>query len=321
MPSICQAVTSDGSSDSVKYSHQAPVLSPGTHSLTVSHGVARVEQRYHVAGSGPVCVAHSGGPGIGWGYLCTAGLEEHLTMVYIEPVGTGDSGRLPDPRDYTVGTYAGILHQVITHLGLPRVTLLGHSHGGFVAQQYAVDHPDRLSGLVLYDTSPVADEEFWSAAVAAMERFVERHAADHPEVTGYVAALNAPLDRMSDEDATAVLRQIMPAYLFDYWGREDEFGPARGSLRMYAEPNRGQGPPFDLRDELPGVTTPALVLAGQQDFICGPRWARLLASAMPAAELSILEDTGHLGHLERPSRFDGAVLAFLRAQDVVAGGV
>ncbi|MFE9622870.1 alpha/beta fold hydrolase [Streptomyces sp. NPDC006527] len=296
---------------------QSSPLSRGTHSITVSHGPHRVEQTYHVAGSGPVCVAHSGGPGIGWEYLRMLGLEECLTMVYIEPVGTGHSGRLPDPQDYTVATYASLLHQVVEHLGLPQVTLLGHSHGGFVAQRYALDHPDRLASLVLYDTSPVADEWFWSEAVAAMERFVQRHVDDHPEVAGYVAALNARLDLMDDEGTTAVLRQIMPAYLFDYWGREKEFGPARRSLRMYAAPTRGQSAPFDVRDELSGITTPTLVLAGRQDFICGPRWARLLVESMPAAELSILEDTGHLAHIERPARFSASILAFLRAHGVL----
>lgn len=292
-------------------------LSPGTHTITVPRGAARVEQRYHVAGTGPVCIAHSGGPGIGWEYLRMTALERSLTMVYIEPVGTGVSGRLPDPHDYSVTTYARLLHHVVEHLELPEVTLLGHSHGGFVAQQYALDHPERLAALVLYDTSPVADEQFWSAAVAAMQRFVDRHVDDHPEVADYVAALTTRLDLLNDDGATAVLRTIMPAYLFDYWGREHEFAPARQALRMYAAPTRGQGTPFDVRDALPGITTPALVLAGRDDFICGPRWGRLLHEGMPAAELSILEDTGHLAHLERPAQFSAAVLAFLRAHGVL----
>ncbi|GGS99579.1 alpha/beta fold hydrolase [Streptomyces chromofuscus] len=294
-------------------------LSPGTHTIAVPHGPVRVEQRYHVAGSGPVCIAHSGGPGIGWEYLRMLGLEDCLTMVYVEPVGTGDSGRLPDRRDYTVATYARLLHGVVEHLGLPKVTLLGHSHGGFVAQQYALDHPGRLAALVLYDTSPVADEQFWSAAVAAMERFVADRVNDHSEVAGYVAALTTRLDQLDDEGTTAVLRTMMPAYLFDYWGREEEFAPARQSLRMYAAPTGGQGAPFDVRAELPGITTPTLVLAGEQDFICGPRWARLLHEGLPAADVSIIEDTGHLAHIERPARFSASVLAFLRAHDVLEG--
>lgn len=307
----------NGSSEGVK--HSSAPLSPGTHTITVPHDAAYVEQRYHVAGSGPVCIAHSGGPGISWEYLRMPALEHSLTMVYVEPVGTGASGRLPDPQDYSVTTYARLLHHVVDHLELPEVTLLGHSHGGFVAQQYALDHPARLAALVLYDTSPVADDQFWSAAVAAMQRFVDRHIDGHPEVAGYVAALTARLDLLDDDGTTAVLRKIMPAYLFDYWGREGEFAPARQSLRMYAAPTRGQGTPFDVRDALPRITTPALVLVGRQDFICGPRWARLLHEAMPQAELSILEDTGHLAHIERPAQFSDAVLAFLRGQGVLGG--
>ncbi|MEU1232272.1 alpha/beta hydrolase [Streptomyces sp. NPDC005828] len=302
----------------MKHSHQSSPLSPGAHALTVPHGAARIEQRYHVAGSGPVCVAHPGGPGIGWDYLRMPGLEERLTMVYIEPVGTGHSGHLPDARDYTVATYAQLLHHVVDHLGQPRIQLLGHSHGGFIAQRYALDHPDRLASLVLYDTSPVADEAFWSAAVAAMDLFVDANVGAHPEVAGYTEALTTPLGLLNDDGATAVLRQIMPAYLFDYWGREEEFGPARRSLRMYADPNRGQGAPFDVRPELSRITTAALVLAGNDDFICGPRWARLLHEGLSAAKLAILEDTGHLAHIERPALFGDIVLEFLEKRGVLS---
>ncbi|REE64702.1 proline iminopeptidase [Streptomyces sp. 3212.3] len=288
-------------------------LSPGTHTVAVRYGSSLIEQRYHVAGTGPVCVAHSGGPGIGWDYLRMPLLERHLTMVYIEPVGTGASGRLPDPRAYNLATYTHFLHAVIEHLALPEVALLGHSHGGFVAQRYALDHPARVASLILYDTSPVTGEEFWSVAVANMERFARRHAAGHPEVATYVAGLTAGLDLLSDEGATAVLRTIAPTYFFDYWGREKEFAPARGTLRMYAAPSAGEGPPFDVREELPDIAARTLILVGEADFICGRRWARMIHEAVPGAELVVLDETGHLGHVEQPNEFAAAVVAFLRS--------
>ncbi len=66
------------------------VLAPGTHSIAVN-GVA---QHYHVSGMGPYCIAHAGGPGIDASYLRLPLLEESLTMVYLDPIGTGSSGRL-----------------------------------------------------------------------------------------------------------------------------------------------------------------------------------------------------------------------------------
>ena len=56
---------------------------------------------YRVAGEGPVCLVHSGGPGVHPEYLRISALEEHLTMVYVDPGGSGDSDPLPD-GDYSM---------------------------------------------------------------------------------------------------------------------------------------------------------------------------------------------------------------------------
>ncbi|MGW2683415.1 alpha/beta fold hydrolase [Streptomyces sp. NPDC001414] len=212
-----------------------------------------------------------------------------------------------------------VLPSVPGHPYDPRPPWFGHSHGGFVAQQFALDHPEQLAALVLYDTSPVADDQFWAAAASSMEQFVSDRADDHPETAGYVEALTTRLELLDDDGTTAVLRTMMLAYVFDYWGREAEFAPARRSMRMYAAATRGEGPPFDVRDELPDISTPTLVLAGRQDLICGPRWAALLHEAIPAAELTILESTGHLAHVERPGQFAAVVGAFLEARGVLNG--
>jgi proline iminopeptidase len=67
-------------------------LAPGNHGINING----VEQHYHVAGQGPLCIAHPGGPGLHWDYLKMRAVEQHLTMLYIEPIGTGSSGRLAE---------------------------------------------------------------------------------------------------------------------------------------------------------------------------------------------------------------------------------
>lgn len=282
-------------------------LSPGTHAIDVDG----VVQRYHVAGAGPVCVAHSGGPGIVWEYLRMPALEQHLTMVYLEPVGTGESGRLADPADYNLTVYPRFLHAVVEHLGVPKVALLGHSHGGFVVQRYLLDHPDRVAGAVLYDTSPVTGAEFWGDAVANVTRFAESH-AEHPDAAGVAAAFARVGEDMDDDGKTDLLRALLPAYFADYWGRAEEFRPLRDGLRAWRAPDLGVEPePFDVRSELALSTVPALVVVGEHDFICGPRWAEQLRSAIPHAQVLELADSGHFGHLEQPEVFVSAVAEFV----------
>ena len=255
-----------------------------------------VEQRYHVAGSGPICVAHSGGPGIGWEYMRMRPLEEHLTMVYIEPIGTGESGRLADDADYTLDNHVRYLHAVVEDLAAGPIALMGHSYGGFVVQKYALAHP--VDALVLYDTSPVTGAEFFAEAVANIQ-----HAG--PEI---LAAFTSQHAAMTDEELTEVLRTILPAYFADW---RVEFEPFRAAIRIWSAPSRGQGGPFDAREDLTRVTAPALIMVGEQDFICGTKWARQLHQALPASRLRMIENCGHLGHVERPEVFYPEVLKFL----------
>jgi proline iminopeptidase len=125
-----------------------------------------------------------------------------------------------------------------------------------------------------------------------MEGFVKDHVDDHPEVAGYVAAPTTRLDRLTDAGATAVLQPTVPAYLFNYWHERRSSRPLGSRFGCTRLPPEG---------------------------ICGPRWAALLHERVPAAELTILEDTGHLAHVERPAEFNTAVLTFLRAHGVLRG--
>jgi pimeloyl-ACP methyl ester carboxylesterase len=277
-------------------------LTPGTHTIEVD-GIA---QRYHVFGQGPVCVAHSGGPGIGWGYLRMPLVEEHHTVVYVEPIGTGESGRLADPADYVRATYVRFLHAVIEHLGVPTVTVLGHSHGGFVALDYALAYQDRLDGLILHDTSPVTGAEFFGDAVANMTRFVERHQGK-PGVEEILPAFTSNHGELSDAEVTKVVRTILPGYLADYWGREAEFTPLREQIFAWHAPSQGQDTPFDVRRRLGEITVPTLVAVGTHDFICGPRSGRQLADGIPGAVYTEFADSGHMPHFEQPEEFNTAI--------------
>jgi pimeloyl-ACP methyl ester carboxylesterase len=282
-------------------------LAPGTYRMTIDG----VRQVYHVAGRGPVCVTHSGGPGIDSGYLDLTGLEDHFTVVRIEPVGTGRSGRLTDPAGYRMDTYVRFLAAVVDELGAGPVHVLGHSYGGCVAQRFALDHPDRVAGLVLYDSTPVLGPELYSAALDAARAYPGRF-PDQPAAT---AIADAFLNGTSTDDrsATERLKRMTPLYLADYFGRRTEYDAMIEHLRYFHEPASAADPvPFDTRDRLAEITVPTLVLVGEHDFICGPRWARMLHDGIKGSELVLFPGSGHFPHLEEPEAFVRAVAGLLR---------
>lgn len=282
----------------------------GTHTVELDG----VLQRYHVHGRGPVCVVHPGGPGVDWAYLRMPALEPHLTMVYVEPIGTGGSGRLAShPHGYTRERYARALLALLDHLGMDTTCLLGHSHGGFVAQYFALHHPDRVTGLVLYDSAPVTGPEHGAEAQRAVAEFAHRN-ADRPELPDVLAALQATASLADDDGMNAALRGLLPAYFADYWGREAEFAPLRATVRgthISGLDARLAPDVIDDRATLGSSSVPALVLVGRFDVICGPRWAHELADLIPRSRLVVLEHSGHFGHLEEPELFREAVVDFV----------
>ncbi|GIE78592.1 hydrolase [Actinoplanes philippinensis] len=276
-----------------------------------------VRQVFHVAGRGPYCVAHSGGPGLDWAYLRSPELEEHFTMVYPEPVGTGESGRLPG-GGYRLATYARFLGAVVDHLDAGPVYVLGHSYGGFVAQTYALQHLDRVAGLILYSTSPYGGAEFWADGMAALEAYPQRH-PDVPEAAAVPGLFRAALATVADGDdaLSRAFAAAVPLYFADFWARRDEFAAFQAGLRMYAEPAGAADPvPFDVRDRLAELTAPTVVIAGRHDFLAGPSWARRLADGIPGARSVTLERSGHFGHLEQPGAFAEAAAQITRGRPV-----
>ncbi|MEV4346934.1 alpha/beta hydrolase [Actinoplanes sp. NPDC049596] len=267
-----------------------------------------VRQAYHVAGQGPVCLVLPGGPGCHWSYMRSPELEQHFTLVYVEPVGTGESGRLPSPSSYGIGAYVRFAAALIERLELGPVLVLGHSYGGCVAQQLTLDHPELVAGLILYDAPPVLDDDFFATAKAGAESIARRH-PDQPDIVAAAAAFGTGLGH-DDASATAYLRAITPLYFADWGERRARYEQrVEREWILYHEPSSElDSVTFDSRARLGEITAPALIVAGQDDFIAGPRWAQVLHEGISGSTLVVLPDTGHFPHIEDPAGFVDAVV-------------
>ena len=272
--------------------------------------VGGVQQAYEVRGSGPICVGHSGGPGVESNYLRMPLLEEYLTMVYLDPVGTGRSGLLPG-GEYFVSAYVHHLEAVLDHIGEPHPLILGHSHGGMVALQLAVQKSHRPGGIIAYATAPVYTSDLWDEAARQVTAFAARW-PDRPEADIAARAWHAGAGGEPRPDAASERKffaDVLPAYFFDYRRVLDPDRPP--ALNITWDPNRTNGT-WEVTDQLGAIDIPTLLICGAFDIVCPPRWSKEMLAAIPGSQLCELHDSGHFGHIEQPQDFSDAVFTFVR---------
>src|SRR5262245_34927882 len=109
---------------------------------------------YESMGSGTPLVVVHGGPGASHDYLLPylLPLARHRRVVYMDERGSGKSGKLEDPKGYTVENMVEDVEALRVALGLGKLDLLGHSYGGVLAQAYSLRYQQHLSHLVLCST-------------------------------------------------------------------------------------------------------------------------------------------------------------------------
>ena len=196
---------------------------------------------------------------------------------------------------YNMETYARDLAELLDLLGARDVVVVGLSMGGYVAFEFLRRWRQRVRGLVLMDTRAEADTpEARSArdgsAATAREQGPEAVAEVMlPKVLGASTMAGAPatVERVRAMMAATPVAGIVGAL---------------GAMR-----DRPDSTP--LLAELDGL--PTLVMVGDEDEVTPPAQAKVMADAIPGANLVVIRSAGHLAPLERPTETTDAILAFL----------
>lgn len=199
-----------------------------------------------------------------------------------------------------------------TLCGGRRIILLGGSFGGMIALTYAVRHPDALSALILRGTAASHHHE---AGAIAMFR-ARLHKATSLSLTMIHKMFSA--DIKDDTELRLIWLAMQPLYYerFD----PDAALASTHALHLHAETHNAlfARKDYDLRDRLPGIRTPTFVVVGKEDWICPAEESRLIAGAIPGAELLEVEGANHSVHIEKNAEVVAAVRAFLARRPAAA---
>jgi proline iminopeptidase len=282
-------------------------LDPGEYDVILND----VKIHYTVRGPGPVLIAHSGGPGMDardWDDF--ARIDDFVTLVVIHPRGSGLSG--PAANDaYLLPDYAADLEALRLHLGVEKPILMGWSHGGMVAQQFAFTYPNSLSKLILFDTSAYFGE-FLSDIEAAVQEF-----KDEPWFEDSFAALKAEWDGKyeTDEDMSRLWAEEMKFYFKKFDARAEAYHARTKDLPVRMAPlktfNDREANTMDLRPQLSKIIVPTLVIVGRHDFITNVSMAEEMVKHIANCRLEIFEDSGHFALVEEPEKFYRVIKEFV----------
>ena len=221
----------------------------------------------------------------GWQYGALAG---PFTVITPEARGIGRSGAPPGP--YTVEALAGDLEAVLSDAGVPRAYLIGYGLGGMVALTYAWRF-NRADSLTIIG-SAATGEAFDPASL-------RRDSSDRESVRASTTGLLSPSFRA---DRPEVIERIVDWRLAED-AREGVFAAQRDAVRG-----------FDRADALFEITTPTLVIHGEEDTVCPVEAGKWLASGLPRGRFHSIADAGHLVWVEASAAVNDAIRGWLAEQ-------
>ncbi len=199
-----------------------------------------------------------------------------------------------DGESFTMEMAAQFIHQQLDARGIDRCVICGLSMGGYVALACWRMFPERIAGLILADTKASADtEDARKARYDGVERI------GRGDFDGYI---DETLGKVLAEQTRASQPDVVRAVKHIAFGSPSE-SAVGALLGMAARP--------DSTPLLSTISVPTALIFGEHDAVTSIDEGKKMAGMIPGAELTIIEEAGHLSNLENPDAFNRAVLALL----------
>jgi pimeloyl-ACP methyl ester carboxylesterase len=216
-------------------------------------------------------------------------------------------GHSPMPTgEISIAGYARLLDRLLQERDIDAAAVVGNSMGGFIGAELAGAFPERVERLVLVSAAGISTfgDPRVARSASALRRG-ERILAAGAAWTASKSDAVARRPRLREATLNLVVRH-----------------PSRLPAALAAEQLRGAGTAgffpalqsilgYDLRERLPEIACPTLIVWGERDRLISVSDADVFADLIPNSRKVVFADTGHMAMLERPSAFNGLLEDFL----------
>ena len=259
---------------------------------------------YRVVGSGQTAVFMHGGLGLDHTYLVSPHipLSDSYRLVFYDHRWNGRSAPIDDGIPLSHRLLIDDAKKLIEYLGGAPVILFGHSFGGFIAIEFALEYPELLAGLVLSNTSPGPidlDEPLARLRSRMGEAFVAE----------FVRLLSKPM--RSDEEVRQYYRFATPGYFADP-GKVSALDLLDTQFRSSAH-NAAVFDllgTYDVSSRVAHLRVPTLVVVGARDWLFTREDLRPMDS-VENVTIVVCEGSGHYPFVEEPAEYLKVIRSWL----------
>jgi pimeloyl-[acyl-carrier protein] methyl ester esterase len=210
----------------------------------------------------------------------------------------GKTGGTPFPLPSSPFSLDSVVDQLSAQFTEP-LTVCGWSLGGQIALQWALREPEQVRRLILVASTPCfVRRPDWECAMAAetLAQFAAALQQDYAQTLRRFLALQVRGSE-NERELLAGLREAL------FNRGEPDMAALQSGLEILRD--------CDLREALPNVAQPTLVIAGERDTLTPPQAAQYMAARMPDAQLVTIKGAAHAPFLSHPDEFVKQVTAFI----------
>jgi len=261
--------------------------------------IANGQMYYEVDGKGePLLLIHGvRGSLRNWQYL-RPHLRKHFRVILPELRGHGRSSPLTEITK--VPAFAEDMLALLDALDLEKCLIAGHSIGGFIAQQIALDSPERVKKLILIATAPLVDVDAATAQIKAgqlaydpdpqkaVEKLLSFAFYDSEKIRNTPGMLDLLLNNQEEGVRLA-----------------NSHGAAQGAAAS-----------FNVQDRIHEIKLPTLLIIAENDDTFPVKWAEFYQEHMKDVTVRIIPETNHSINLEQPEALAQAIIDYVQSENM-----